>query len=225
MPKTFKNKKFHFLYKTTNLINGRYYFGMHSTNNLEDGYVGSGTLLRRALVKYGKENFKMEILKFYNSREELSKAENDLITETELAKKSCMNLKPGGTGGFSSAKHKEHFLKAGKENRKKACIKHLERLKSDPEYRTAWSRKRRETQSRHGFAEGTFKGRHHTEATKKLMREKAQGRHAGSSNSQFGTCWITNGIESKKIFKGSDIPEGWNLGRKIKFRSHERDTS
>jgi hypothetical protein len=38
----------------------------------------------------------------------------------------------------------------------------------------------------------------------------------GKNNSQFGTCWITNEIESKKIYKGDPIPKGWRLGRKIK---------
>jgi hypothetical protein len=36
------------------------------------------------------------------------------------------------------------------------------------------------------------------------------------NNSQFGTCWITNGKENKKIFKGDNIPNGWRLGRVIK---------
>jgi len=39
---------------------------------------------------------------------------------------------------------------------------------------------------------------------------------SGTKNSQYGTCWITNGMGSKKIFKGDVIPEGWMLGRKIK---------
>lgn len=37
----------------------------------------------------------------------------------------------------------------------------------------------------------------------------------GSGNSQFGTMWITNGIQSKKIQKDTDLPEGWTVGRKI----------
>jgi len=40
--------------------------------------------------------------------------------------------------------------------------------------------------------------------------------HKGNKNSQFGTCWITNGTENKKIKKNSKIPEKWELGRKIK---------
>ena len=35
----------------------------------------------------------------------------------------------------------------------------------------------------------------------------------GSLNSQYGTMWITNGIENKKIIKTEVIPEGWYIGR------------
>ena len=62
-------KKFHFIYKITNLINNRYYYGMHSTNNLEDGYFGSGKLIRLSIKKYGQNNHRFEILEFLPNRE------------------------------------------------------------------------------------------------------------------------------------------------------------
>lgn len=47
-----------YIYKVTNIINGKYYIGQHRTKKLNDGYLGSGTNIIRAIKKYGKENFK-----------------------------------------------------------------------------------------------------------------------------------------------------------------------
>lgn len=49
-----------FIYKTTNLINGKIYIGQHRKNKQD--YLGSGVLLQKAIKKYGKENFVREIL-------------------------------------------------------------------------------------------------------------------------------------------------------------------
>jgi group I intron endonuclease len=93
-----KEKKYHFIYKTVNLLSGKYYIGMHSTDNLDDGYLGSGTYLRLAIKKHGKENFKREILEFCNSRKELKSLEEQIVNLREIAKKECMNMRVGGSG-------------------------------------------------------------------------------------------------------------------------------
>jgi hypothetical protein len=111
---------YHFLYKTTNLINGKYYYGMHSTKKLDDGYLGSGKYLRRSINKYGIENFKIEILDFFENREDLCVAEKKLITETILFDINCMNLKPGGFGGFSK---EEQRINAEKSNTKQKILR------------------------------------------------------------------------------------------------------
>jgi len=44
------------IYKTTNKINNKFYVGYDTKNNPK--YLGSGLLLKRAIEKYGQENFK-----------------------------------------------------------------------------------------------------------------------------------------------------------------------
>ena len=63
---------------------------------------------------------------------------------------------------------------------------------------------------------GTWSGKTHSEETKALMRKNRKGKQSGSKNSQFGKFWITNGKENKKVSTESEIPKGWNKGRKIK---------
>ena len=62
---------YYLIYKTTNLINNKFYIGMHGTNNLEDGYLGSGKIILSAIRLYGKENFIREILYYCESEEEM----------------------------------------------------------------------------------------------------------------------------------------------------------
>ena len=61
-------KKHNYFYKITNLINGKFYYGIHSTNDLDDGYFGSGTALKSAVKKYGIDSFKKEIICDYKTR-------------------------------------------------------------------------------------------------------------------------------------------------------------
>ncbi|TXG82213.1 MAG: hypothetical protein E6R13_05285 [Spirochaetes bacterium] len=105
------DKKYHYLYKTTNLINNKYYCGIHSTNNLNDNYLGSGKRLRYSIRKYGKDNFKREIIKMFDNREDLVLAEQEIITEQVLRDPLNMNCMYGGesfnTIGMVTVKDKE----------------------------------------------------------------------------------------------------------------------
>jgi hypothetical protein len=91
-------RKYHIIYKTTCLITGKWYIGMHSTDNLNDGYQGSGTHLWRSIKKYGREQHKTEILEHLTDRASLGEREKELVTKQLLLDVLCMNLIIGGTG-------------------------------------------------------------------------------------------------------------------------------
>jgi hypothetical protein len=212
-------KKYHFLYRTTNLKNGRYYLGMHSTSKLDDGYLGSGTRLRRSIRKHGRENFKIEILEFFESREVLLEAEKRLITEDILKDPKCMNLKPGGSGGFSNKEHQLKCSLAGAyaENRIQKSIEAYQQLIKNEEYRNWRFSNLKNGQILSNFDYKTFLGKKHTELSKEKIGKANSIKQKGEGNSQYGSFWITNGVENKKVKCKSDIPSGWYKGRKIKL--------
>jgi group I intron endonuclease len=91
------------IYKTTNLLNGKYYIGKQK--KYTKGYFGSGVALRYAIKKYGKINFKKEILEICNSDEELQYAEIKWIDKLNGVKdKKCYNL----VRETSSNKHRSY---------------------------------------------------------------------------------------------------------------------
>lgn len=90
---------YHIIYKTINRIDGKFYIGAHSTHNLEDGYMGSGKYLKRAIKLYGIEHFEREILFIFDSKEQMFAKEAEIVTEVFIASNNTYNLKPGGSGG------------------------------------------------------------------------------------------------------------------------------
>lgn len=214
-----KPHKYHYIYKIICNVTGKYYIGMHSCSNLEDGYMGSGVKIRRSLNKYGIENHTKEILEFLNDRETLKKREFEIINEELIQDPLCMNLQLGGGGGFSSKEHRIKFIIGTRIGGTKGGSIHKQKLINDPEYKIKVSNRSRESMKK-THSEGKFKNnwtdKLHTEETKKKMSESSKGKGIKEDNSQFGTCWITNGIENKKIKKDEQIPDGWKSGRKLK---------
>ena len=72
-------KKFNYLYKITNNINNKFYYGIHSTNKLNDNYMGSGKRLHEAYNKYGVNNFTKEIICFKSTRQEINDLEREIV--------------------------------------------------------------------------------------------------------------------------------------------------
>jgi hypothetical protein len=88
-----------YIYRITNMVNGKTYIGQHKYNKVNDGYFGSGKILKQSIRKYGKENFKKEILiSKIPSRQYADKAEINLIAIERKHHKGQYNIVDGGEG-------------------------------------------------------------------------------------------------------------------------------
>ncbi len=198
------------VYKIVNKLDSKIYIGKHQTKDLNDDYMGSGKHLKNAQRKYGIENFEKEILFQFDNEADMNAKEAELVTEEFCLREDTYNLCPGGKGGwgyinqnklstsFSSyigtPKHKFTSSKGGKATGKQNIS---------------------EAHQQGKIKYDTFTGRTHTEDTKIKISIAMKDICNGEKNSQFGTMWITNGTENKKIKKIDSIPEGWYKGRKF----------
>ena len=89
-----------YIYKTTNLVNGRIYIGQHE-GTFSPEYLGSGKILTKAIIKYGKNNFRLEVLAFATTRPMLNGLEMKYIYEYQkvFGKDFLYNIISGGAGG------------------------------------------------------------------------------------------------------------------------------
>lgn len=207
----------HYLYKTTCNLTNRYYIGIHSTNNLEDGYMGSGKRLIYSIRKYGIDNHTKEILEFFETREDLTKREIEIVNSDLIKEVNCMNLVLGG-GGFMLD---DYHYQCSKEGGLKWSKIRKNDIEIDKNYREKLSKT-----TKNGIEKGKIKtwkdnynwvNKKHSEETKNKMSESSKGMGIGETNSQYGTCWITMNGLSKKIKKEdleTYLNEGWVKGRK-----------
>lgn len=91
---------FYYVYQITNLVNAKIYVGVHKSKSLNDGYMGSGKIIKNAIEKYGISNFKKDILEFFETSEAMYAKEKEIVTDEFLLREDTYNLRRGGTGGF-----------------------------------------------------------------------------------------------------------------------------
>lgn len=203
---------FYTVYKITNNINKKIYIGAHRTLDLNDGYMGSGELIIKAIKKYGLDNFTKEYIAIFNNVEEMFKMESLLVGGDFIKRSDTYNLKEGGNGGdtskfvpYDDPSYKEKIGNA----RKKFLKENPEIFKELCKNLKIWGN-------------GSFLGKHHTEETKKKIGEKNSKHQEGEKNSQYGTCWIYSltkktSIKIKKSELNDYLSKGWIKGRKLKF--------
>ena len=91
---------FYYLYEIKNTVNNKIYVGVHQTKDINDGYMGSGTVINKAYEKYGKEMFVKTILEYFDTREDMIRREKEIVNEDFLSRDDIYNVRRGGTGGF-----------------------------------------------------------------------------------------------------------------------------
>lgn len=204
MPNT--SWKYFIVYETTNLVNGRKYIGCHKTNHINDGYLGSGTLLKRAIKKHGEHNFSKKVLFIFDNEQEMFDKERELITEDVIEDVNYYNVNSGGKGGFTHI-HKN-------------MDKYREMFSKKPEGWEHWSKREPERHSKTASkiatkAAKTIKDRMGEEAYKRMMREIAfrqKGIPKKSAKGAKGSKWATDGISRKRVPKYYVMEDGWKYG-------------
>lgn len=196
---------FYTVYKITNNINKKYYIGKHQTKDLNDGYMGSGKLLKRAIKKYGLVNFSKEILHVFQTEQEMNDKEKELVILQEM----CYNLCEGGKGGFGYINNNSLGVSNNQKQSARVSIntarKYVKRESLLNNLKLA------QTKRQEIFPNGVWNGKQHSEETKRKMSQTKNGTNIGSKNSQFGTFWITNGTINQKC--RGEIPLGFYRGR------------
>jgi hypothetical protein len=106
------------VYVTTNLVNNKIYIGVHQTENPYDRYLGTGTSIKNAIKKYGRKNFKKEILCFCEDRDQAYWVEELLVTEEFIKRTDNYNEIPSGSQGigYRTKKSTDKQMKTTRQN-------------------------------------------------------------------------------------------------------------
>lgn len=118
-----KEKLHNYFYKITNLVNEKYYYGIHSTDNLDDRYMGGGDAIRAAIKKHGKENFTKEIIANYQTRKEASDHEKRFVTLELIKLEECYNCRTGGDNEYTFNISDDAKLKMSNSRKGKTATK------------------------------------------------------------------------------------------------------
>lgn len=215
--------KFNTLYLTINHINQNEYIGIHLTENLFDSYLGSGKYLNNAIKKYGKENFEKITIGCFRTYKIAQLIESWLVDDEYITRPDTYNIKLGGIGGF------DYINSNGLTNYKKGGYSTQRKIKNNPEIKTKISKG-----LKHFYSENInpFKGKKHTNKTKRKIGFANSKHQQGKGNSQYGTCWCVKkdakNLNDKIKFKKDKIPEDyittteWRENKKRKSGSYGR---
>lgn len=210
--------KKHFIYLTTNLITNEKYIGKHF-GETTDNYLGSGTILLRAIKKYKKENFKREILYISKTKEENSEKEKEYISKYNAVKdRKFYNIHKGGDGGdifhCLSEERQDEIRRAlkirmlGEKNPRFGVhlteeIKEKIRLNRGTSFTQTEEYKKTMSKAVSGSKNGMY-GKKHTEESKEKMSQSKKGKKTGSDNGNAKKISAYRDKEKKELVKTFD---------------------
>lgn len=209
-----ENMTHYYLYEVKNSINGKIYVGVHQTSNIDDGYMGSGAVIKRAIKKYGIENFIKTILETFDDAPSMYQREREIVTDEFLTRPDVYNVRRGGLGGFDhlndgSVEHIE------RTNRGRITCQLLRRGVWDPAVRRLGQAHMTPEIQRKAT---TAAAQPDVVERRKLKYNQIQHQR-GSKNSQFGTCWVWHELVGSKKIQKELLPlyieQGWSKGRKL----------
>jgi hypothetical protein len=201
------------------------YIGCHKTIDPNDDYIGSGTILKRAIKKYGRESFIKEILFIFNTSDETFSKEGEIVDKLFVESDNTYNILEGGWGGFEfiNSTGKNVYGQNGDEIH---GGKNLISGKKCKEYLIEkglwdeWRKKLSDSLKQHIKQTGShWLGRKHKEESKRKIGEKSAIHQKGKLNSQYGTrwAWVSKNGEVKRIPLSTldgYIIDGWIRGIK-----------
>ena len=222
-------EKVHYIiYKITNRVNGKIYVGMHQTKDLNDGYMGSGIAIGKAIKKYGLDNFKKEILCECSSFEEMNKKEAEIVNSEFVAREDTYNLSTGGTYGWENV---NKVMRKDPERERLRKLHAAEAVKRWASNLTEEDHRRLKLKARKAVenhpdsfnfagSRNPMFGKTHSTSIRKRLSDT----HVGIQNSQFGKHWWMNPEtgESKSFRESEVVPEGWVRGRRCNFSEEGR---
>jgi group I intron endonuclease len=197
---------YYIVYETRNNVNGMTYIGCHATNNLNDGYLGSGKHLVRAIKKYGKENFTRNILHSLDNPQTMFEIETLLVTEEYVTNKNTYNLVVGGFGGFKIQNIEEWKQKLKESSSKRLNKQPALGLTHSEETKLKMSKANKGRPAWNKGLPGTWIGKSHTVESKEKISNNRKGLTAGEKNPMFGKSavagrkWYHNNIKSFYLF-------------------------
>lgn len=107
------------VYQITNKVNNKIYVGYHQTSDIDDGYFGSGKLIKRAIAKYGIESFEKKILKIFDNKKEAELYEAQIVDKDFTLREDTYNINIGGNVRISYGKNNPFYGKKHSEETRK----------------------------------------------------------------------------------------------------------